>query len=409
MGFEGLLAKPWNVQADDVLREFKFKRWNQWEGTKRRGPDHWTPDIWAKVYKFHRRIGEGWAGRKDSLFAGKFKGEVDPKEGLHPANCRNLRERRVLEFLMPTLNPEKPKRITLTMANTLSGAMYGFRPLDWGVFIHEVVAHAIPHIGRKPSYLPFILHLYKHFDCIIADEEDMLTIASEEVAYKLHPAVADTSTSSDPIIPEAPPSSPGNLPPSFRRPYSPPPPPPHHHPEIGPSQDTTWRNVDLSAWDFLENPFKWIHDELVDIQTQYYRLEHITRGANQTLDNYGPGNILWELVKRADRKELDQMRKGLDQVKTENAHLYAQVAAMAQELSQKSEKIWKYHAEQAVVFSRVRELVGHPGEIVNKAQLYDQQVESGELASARQTIPILVKYSRMMNNLFADIYKPKVM
>ena len=58
-----------------------------------------------------------------------------------------------------------------------------------------------------------------------------------------------------------------------------------------------------------------------------------------------------------------------------------------------------------MVFSRIRELIGHPGEIVNKARLYDQLVESGDLVSARQTISILVKYSRMMNNLFADIQK----
>jgi hypothetical protein len=78
---------------------------------------------------------------------------------------------------------------------------------------------------------------------------------------------------------------------------------------------------------------------------------------------------------------------------------------MTQELSQKSEEIRKYHAEQAVVFSRIRELVGHPGMILNKARLYDQLVESGEPVSARPTIPILVKYSRMMNNLFAEIQK----
>ena len=92
-------------------------------------------------------------------------------------------------------------------------------------------------------------------------------------------------------------------------------------------------------------------------------------------------------------------------MKTENAHLNAQVAAMAQELSQKSEEIRKYHAEQAVVFNRIWELVGHPGEIVNKARLYNQLVESGEAASARKSIPILVKYSQMMKDLLAEIQK----
>ena len=77
-------------------------------------------------------------------------------------------------------------------------------------------------------------------------------------------------------------------------------------------------------------------------------------------------------------------------MKTENALLNAQVAAMAQELSHKSEEIREYHAKHAVVFSRIRELVGHPSETVNKARLYDQLVEFGEPASAWQTIPILV-------------------
>ena len=40
---------------------------------------------------------------------------------------------------------------------------------------------------------------------------------------------------------------------------------------------------------------------------------------------------------------------------------------MTQELAQKSEEIRKYEAEYAVVLSRVGELVGHLGEVVNKA------------------------------------------
>ena len=150
-------------------------------------------------------------GRKDGLCAGKFQGDVDPKEGLHPANCWNPRERRVLEFLMSILYPEKPKRISLTMANTLFGALSGAWPVNWGLLIHEIVGLAIPNIRKKPSYLsPFILHLYKHYDCIKPEEEVRLTIAMEEVTYKVRRTTADSNTSSDPIIPDAPPSSPGS-------------------------------------------------------------------------------------------------------------------------------------------------------------------------------------------------------
>ena len=148
------------------------------------------------------------------------------------------------------------------------------------------------------------------------------------------------------------------------------------------------KDVDLSAWDFPEALSNRIHDELTELET-HYRMEHITRGANRALDNRGPGNILWELAKRVDQKEIEKLE-------TEKAQLAAQVAAITQKLSQKSEEIRKYHAEQAVVFCRIRELVGHPVEVVNNAHLYDSMMESADPSFARHTLPIFVMYSQTM-------------
>ena len=181
-----MLAKPWNLRAENTLREFRFERGDQWLGTKRRNSEYWTPDVRNKVYGFLRGGGEGWAGCRDGRFAGKFRADPDPKDGFHSKHCRNLREQRVLEFLMPILNPDKPKRISLTMANTLFGAISGGRPVNWGLINHEIVERALPHNGRKPSFLsPFMLQLYQHFDSITVKEEDLLTIEADEVTYKL--------------------------------------------------------------------------------------------------------------------------------------------------------------------------------------------------------------------------------
>ena len=49
--------------------------------------------------------------------------------------------------------------------------------------------------------------------------------------------------------------------------------------------------------------------------------------------------------------------------------------------------------------------MGHPGEVVNKAHLYDQLMESADPSSARQTLQILVKYSRFMKDLLKEIQK----
>ena len=184
----------------------------------------------------------------------------------------------------------------LNHGQILFGALTAVRPVNGGLIIHEIVARALPYIGRKPSYIsPFIMHLYTFYGCTTIDEDDMLISAAEDIAYELQPVAQDTSTSNDHPIPEAPPSSPGSPPEGFRRPDSPPPPspcPPPWSPNVaGPSRtqpEAPWQNVDLSTWRFPDNPFQWVYVDLADLQTKYYRLEPITRGANQALNDCGP-------------------------------------------------------------------------------------------------------------------------
>ena len=123
----------------------------------RHDQDRWTPDVWARVYGFPRGRGEGWAGRQDGLYAGKFRTDPDLEDSFQPGNCQNLKEWRVLEFLLPILNLEKPKRISLTMANTLFGAMSRVRAGNWGGIIHEYVEKSIPP-HRAETLLPIPLH-----------------------------------------------------------------------------------------------------------------------------------------------------------------------------------------------------------------------------------------------------------
>jgi hypothetical protein len=164
--------------------------------------------------------------------------------------------------------------------------------------------------------------------------------------------------------------------------------------------------VDLSSWGLPENPFKQAYEELDKLQVQYYRLEYITKGASAVLGGCGPGNIIREIAKRTtSRQELEEVKRKFDLARADNAHLHAQVASMAAELGQKNEEIRKYHAEQAAVFNQIRELVGHPGEVVAKTQLYDQLGEEGDPKSTKQAIPVLVKYARRITNLFAEIQK----
>jgi hypothetical protein len=230
-----------------------------------------------RVYGFAPRKGEGWTNRKDNFYVGKFRRDHDPKDGFHPGNCRNHRERRVIEFILPILSPEKPKRLSITMANTLFGAMSGVRPVNWGWLIQNYVEKSIPHIGRKPSFFsPYILHLYQHYRCINEAEEDALTIAEDEVVYKLGPEVALTESGSeesseDPVAPE--PTLPDLIPipaptstpvPETRRAATPRP-----RDEGAPTREQPWRNINPATWEPPEHPFKKVRAELSALQNEY--------------------------------------------------------------------------------------------------------------------------------------------
>ena len=111
---------------------------NRWDGTVGQASEKWTVKEWRKVYGFGRG-GEGMASRTDRFIDGMFSGRVNPKDGYAVVDCRDPRVKRVLEFLVPLLYPEKPTRVTITVGNTIFGALSGERPVDWGIVVKDLV------------------------------------------------------------------------------------------------------------------------------------------------------------------------------------------------------------------------------------------------------------------------------
>jgi hypothetical protein len=134
MGCQGLLARPWSLKDEEIVRELLLPRSNQWENTLRRKPEDWDSDDWRKVYTFPKR-GEGLASWVDKYAEGMFSKPPNPKDGYTPNLCKDIRARRVLEFLVPILYPKKLTRASITMANTILGAFSGARIVDWGIVI----------------------------------------------------------------------------------------------------------------------------------------------------------------------------------------------------------------------------------------------------------------------------------
>ena len=138
IGCHGFLEKPWGLRMEEMVAELIGEKDNRWDGTVCQVPEKWTAKEWRKVYNFERG-GEGMASRTDRFIDGMFSGKVNPKDEYAVADCRDPRVRRVLEFLVPLLYPEKPTRVTITVGNTIFGALSGERPVDWGIVVKDLV------------------------------------------------------------------------------------------------------------------------------------------------------------------------------------------------------------------------------------------------------------------------------
>ena len=129
IGCHGFLDRLWGLRMEDMVVELLGDKDNRWHRTVRQAPEKWMAKEWRKVYGFGRG-GEGMASWTDQFIDGMFSGHVNPKDGYAVVDCKDLRVKRVLEFLVPLLYPEKPTRVTITVENTIFGALSGERPVD---------------------------------------------------------------------------------------------------------------------------------------------------------------------------------------------------------------------------------------------------------------------------------------
>ena len=166
LGCAGLLERPWNLKNEDFIQQFvliregKLERNNMFDTTIPDQPEEWTADVWREVYDFQPG-GNGLANRTDLYIEGKFRNDADPKDGFSVRDCRNPRERKLLEFLVPIVHPNKPNQVTRTIRNTIFGALSGERPVDWGKVFSELVQRLVGGAGKSKStpIYPFLYHL----------------------------------------------------------------------------------------------------------------------------------------------------------------------------------------------------------------------------------------------------------
>ena len=155
-----------------MLRELKTGAPNQFVGTLWAKPNMWTPITWRKTYGFEPD-GKGFCARNEDFTPGRFSSPVHNKDDYLTSDCSNPRARRVLEFLVPIVLPDKSARVTVGVASLILNSFEGKRPVDWGLIFYGTVKKMVSVLGgTKPSSLtPFLFHLYKAAEYLDQEEE----------------------------------------------------------------------------------------------------------------------------------------------------------------------------------------------------------------------------------------------
>ena len=89
--------------------------------------------------------------RAERYAEGKFANPPHPKDGYSLPECTDPRVRRILEFLVLILYPEKLARVTVTIENTIFGAYIGEHEVDWALVIWDVVRRLLTGVGKSKS------------------------------------------------------------------------------------------------------------------------------------------------------------------------------------------------------------------------------------------------------------------
>ena len=96
------------------------------------------------------------------FIGGKFRNLTNPKDGFAIADCEDSRAKRVLEFLISIFYLGKPTRVTVTVGNTIFGALLGERKVNSGVIVQPIVTKLMDGVRKLKAMpiRPYLFYLY---------------------------------------------------------------------------------------------------------------------------------------------------------------------------------------------------------------------------------------------------------
>ena len=359
---------------------------NWWHRTVRQASEKWTAKEWRKVYGFSRE-GEGMASRTNCFIDSKFSARVNPMDGFVVSECKEVRARKVLEFLVPFLYPKKPTRISITVGNTIFRAFSRERPVDWGQVVKDIVQRLFAGMGKSKAtpICPYIFHMYRITKALLKhnvkpEEEEVPKVpeASED---------SDRESLSSKEIQEI-----------QRQEFAWMKKSPRNKRGSPATKDPMERHKTPTLLERAEQNYQAIANNLKDIRDREHAQGELIQALYKKL-----GNIKSDELEVA----IDSMptQKRMDKLEAKNSFLLEKTIKLQSDLKETKkdhhEAVDKLNA--TLQFNqKLEEYVDNSGDVVNKARLFDENLARNPV-SAGKVIPILVDFAKKMEEVLNEM------
>jgi hypothetical protein len=388
MGCSGSLEKPWGFKDDRIVRELLDGVSNEFDNSIRATPTQWTEECWGEVYNFSTG-GGGLVGRKDEYVKDCFQALPSPKDGYAIEDCTDARHRRVLAFLVPILYLEKPNRITVTMGNTIFGALNGGRKVNWAQIIANLVIQLVARVGksRASPICPFLYHLYERKELLKPEEEKTWKIQEAMMKYGESGSLDEdgSRSGSDDVLEEEEEEECQVL--LNRHPK-------RQRQEEKPAQGdaTLIPKVEGVPVTSSRERFEAICKALDEMQAEHRERGELLRDVCQLVE-CTPSNLPDRIRKMVTEHSRVEDSKRL---REKNARLNLEVGSLINK-----NQTARMHAEAAA--EKIQMFASQAGEVVAKAELFDEKVGIGSKPSGTRIALILTDYSEKLERVLGDM------
>ena len=408
IGCRGFMGKPWGLQMEDMVVELLGEKDNRWEGTVRQASEKWSAKEWRKVYGFARE-GEGMISQTDRFIDSKFSGRVNPKDGYVVVDCKKPRARKVLEFFVPLLYPEKPTRVTITVGNTIFGALSGERPVDWGIVVKDLVQRLLSGMEKSKAtpICPYVFHLYHSHELLLLAEKKEYQIKETLLKHNVEfegeedpesPANPDEEESSEDSECES--LSSGEIREIQKQdaarlkksPLN------KRKQPLAAKEPVVNKRKSPSPMDAPEWSYQIIANTCREIWAREREREALIQALYKRLGNVQPDELLEAVDDLPSQKKVDELE-------AKNAFLLKKSNKISAELKEEKE-VHKKALDKlnlSLAFNQKLETyVGNTGDIVNKAKLFEANLAKNPV-TAGKVIPILVDFAEKMEELLDEM------